>query len=99
MIEITCCTCHPDEGDYRTLATFEDGDAAFGGQTAKSKALRWLDDMLYAVKGFSLFATLNRIQAECNLDKDPRPFPAKTEMPLCILNLVLKEHGLELKEA
>ena len=54
--------------------------------------------MLVAVKGFSLFSELNRIQEECNVGRDPQPFPYKMEMPLCILNLVLKEHGLELKE-
>ena len=66
--------------------------------TALSKALGWLDDMLDAVKGFSLFTALNDIQAECNLNREPKPFPNKYAMPLCILNLVLKEHGLELEE-
>lgn len=98
MIRITCYTNDPDEGDCRTLATFEDGDTVFDQLKAKSKALYWLDDMLDAVKGFSLFSALNAIQAECNLDRDPEPFPSKTEMPLCILNLVLKEHGLKLEE-
>ena len=98
MIKVTCYTNDPDEGDRRTLATFEDGNTVFDQQKAKSKALYWLEDMLYAVKGFGLFSALNRIQAECNLDKEHPPFPDKTEMPLCILNLVLKEHGLELEE-
>lgn len=98
MISITCFSNDPDVGDCRTLAAFEDGDTVLDQEKAKSKALYWLDDMLDAVKGFSLFAALNRIQAECNLDRDPKPFPSKTEMPLCLLNLVLKEHGLELKE-
>lgn len=98
MIKVTCYTNDPDEGDRRTLATFEDGNTVFDRQKAKSKALYWLEDMLYAVKGFGLFSALNRIQAECNLDKEHPPFPDKTEMPLCILNLVLKEHGLELEE-
>ena len=98
MIKVTCRCNNPVEGDRRTLAVFEDGDTCFDKQTPKSKAIRWLDDMLDAVKGFSLFTALNDIQAECNLDKDPKPFPTKTEMPLCILTLVLKEHGLELEE-
>ena len=98
MIRITCYCNDPDEGDRRTLAKFEDGHTAFDQESAKSKALYWLDDMLDAVKGFSFFAALNRIQAECNLDRDPKPFPSKTEMPLCLLNLVLKEHGLQLEE-
>ena len=98
MIRITCFSNDPDVGDCRTLAEFEDGNTALDQEPAKSKALYWLDDMLDAVKGFSLFTALNRIQAECNLDKDPKPFPSKTKMPLCILNLVLKEHGLRLEE-
>ena len=98
MIRITCYSNDPNEGDRRTLATFEDGHTALDQEMALSKTLHWLDDMLDAVKGFSLFSALNEIQAECNLDKDPPPFPSKAEMPLCILNLVLKEHGLELKE-
>jgi hypothetical protein len=98
MIRITCCSHDPDEGSCRTLAKFEDGNTAFDRLTSKSKALYWLDDMLDAVKGFSLFTELNRLQAECNLDKDPKPFPNKTEIPLCILNLVLREHRLKLEE-
>lgn len=101
MIRIICDTDDPNEGDCRTLATFEDGNignAFFDKYKAKAKALCWLDDMLVAVKGFSLFSELNRIQEECNLGRDPQPFPYKTEMPLCIVNLVLREHGLELKE-
>lgn len=98
MIRITCYTNDPVGGDRRTLAKFEDGDTAFDRETALSKALGWLDDMLDAVKGFSLFTALNDIQAECNLDKEHPPFPNKYAMPLCILNLVLKEHGLTLEE-
>lgn len=98
MIRITCYSNDPDIGDCRTLAKFEDGNTVLDQEKAEYKALCWLDDMLVAVKGFSLFKALSDIQAECNLDRDPEPFPSKTEMPLCILNLVLKEHGLELEE-
>ena len=98
MIRITCHSKGHDCGSDRTLATFIDGSTAIDQETAKSKALNWLDDMLDAVKGFGLFAALDRIRAECNLGKDPKPFPSAAEMPLCILNLVLKEHGLELGE-
>lgn len=98
MVKITCFRNGPVEEDLRTLASFEDGDSAFDQSNAKSKALYWLDDMLDAVKGFSLFSALNEIQTECNLGKENPMFPKKTEMPLCILNLVLKEHGLKLEE-
>lgn len=96
-IKITCFSNDPIE-DRRTLAGFEDGHTALDQKTALSKALYWLDDMLGAVKGFSLFAALNDIQAECNLDKEHPPFPDKCAMPLCIINLVLKEHGLTIEE-
>lgn len=98
MIKVTCRCNNPVEGDRRTLAMFEDGHTALDQETSLSKALGWLDDMLDAVKGFSLYTALNDIQAECNLDKEHPPFPNKCAMPLCILNLVLKEHGLELEE-
>lgn len=97
MIRITCDSNYPLEGDRRTLAKFEDGHTVFDQETALSKALSWLDDMLDAVKNFSFFAALTDIQVECNLDKEHPPFPDKRAMPLCILNLVLKEHGLELE--
>ena len=29
--------------------------------------------------------------------KDPKPFPSKTDIPMCILNLVLEKHGLRLE--
>lgn len=83
--------------EHRVLAMFME-ETADGEETAESKALNWLDDLLVTVKGFSLLSELNAIQAECNLDRNPPPFPSKYSMPLCIVNLVLKEHGLELKE-
>lgn len=95
---ITCWTHNPDIGNNRTLAVFEDGHDCLDQQPALSKALDWLDDLLDATKNFSLMFALNEIQAECNLDKDPPPFPNKHTMPLCIVNLVLKEHGLEIEE-
>lgn len=98
MIRVTCRSHNLAVGDRRTLAKFADERTALNQDTALSKALYWLDDMLDAMKGFSLFAALNDIQAECNLDEEHPPFPNKTEMPLCILNLVLKEHGLKLEE-
>lgn len=98
MVKITCFRNGPVEEDLRTLAAFEDEDTASDQAKAKARALYWLDDMLDAVKGFSLFSALNEIQTECNLGKENPMFPKKTEMPLCILNLVLKEHGLKLEE-
>ena len=64
----------------------------------QGEAMAWADMVLLATAGESLIGELNDIQAECNLDKDPKPFPDKTGMPLCIVNHVLKDHGLELEE-
>ena len=97
-LRVTCYTNDPGIGDKRILAVFEDGNSCLDQQTAQSKAMDWLDDLLDATKDFSLYSALNKIQAECNLDKNPPPFPNKTTMPLCIVNLVLKEHGLEIEE-
>ena len=98
-LSVTCWTTDPDIGDKRTLATFVDGNDVLDREPAQSKAMYWLDDLLEATKNFSLFDALETIQAECNLDKNPPPFPADlTTMPLCIVNLVLKEHGLEIEE-
>lgn len=98
-LRVTCWSWNEDpNGTRRTLAEFEDGHAVLDQQTAQSKAMDWVDDLLEATKKFSLYTALNDIQAECNLDRDPKPFPDKTKMPLCIVNLVLKEHGLELEE-
>ena len=99
-LRVTCWSWNEDpNGTRRTLAEFEDGHGGvLDQQTAQSKAMDWIDDLLDATKNFSLYAALNDIQAECNLDKDPKLFPDKTKMPLCIVNLVLKEHGLRLEE-
>lgn len=98
MVKVICFRNDPTEEDLRTIASFKDGNTDSDQTTAKAEALYWLDDMLDAVKGFSLFSALNEIQTECNLGKENPMFPKKTEMPLCILNLVLKEHGLKLEE-
>jgi len=65
---------------------------------SQREAMEWADAALLAIAGESLIGELNDIQAECNLDKDPKPFPDKFAMPLCIVNLVLKEFNLELRE-
>ena len=98
MIKVTCRSYDLGVRVPRTLATFEDGNTAFDQEPALSKAIYWLEDLLGVVKGSSLLLALDEVQIECNLDKDPPPFPSKAKMPLCILNLVLKEHGLQLEE-
>lgn len=97
-LSVTCWSNDPDIGTTRTLATFVDGNNVLDMEPAQSKAMYWLDDLLEATKNFGLFDALKTIQAESNLDKNPPPFPDLTTMPLCIVNLVLKEHGLEIEE-
>lgn len=96
-LRVTCWSTDPDIGS-RTLATFEDGNSVLDMQSAKSKAMYWLEDLLSATNDFSLFDTLDKIQAESNFNKNPPPFPNKVEMPLIIVNLVLKKYGLEIEE-
>ena len=97
-LSVTCFSNDPSIGDKRRLAVFEDGNSCLDQQPAQSKAMDWLDDLLDATKGFSLYSALKKIQTECNLDKNPPPFPYLITMPLCIVNLVLKEHGLQIEE-
>lgn len=98
-LKITCFSTDPYAGsDKRELARFENGNTALDQTNAQIKAMDWLEDLLNAVKHVSLLSKLNEIQAECNLDRDPEPFPNKYTMPLCIVNLVLKEYGLEIEE-
>ena len=97
-MRITCWSNDPDIGDNRTLATFVDGNDVLDMEPAKSKALYWLEDLLDATNNFSLFNTLREIQVESNFNKNPPPFPDAISMPLCIVNLVLKEYGLTLEE-
>lgn len=84
--------------DERTLAVFEDGNTVFDQSPAQTKAIDWLEDILYAVKHESFIDELKSIQKECNQDKDPQPFPDIYKMPLCIVNLVLKKYELTLEE-
>lgn len=70
--------------------------------STQKEVMEWIEDLLNSVKNTSLLMALNEIQAECNLhswgmpDKD-KVFPDKFQMPLCIINLVLKEHGLKVE--
>ena len=73
-------------------------------ETTQKDAMLWIDDLLSSVKNISFLGILNSIQTECNLrhwgekQKDEYEiFPDKFKMPLCIINLVLKEHGLKVE--
>jgi len=61
--------------------------------------------VLYEIKHFSLLNALNEIQGVCKTigpaDKNGDAqmiecFPDKYEMPLLLINLVLKEHGIRI---
>lgn len=60
----------------------------------QKEATLWLDCMLDAVANFSLMSKLNEIQCETG----EGVFPSKFEIPLVIVNLVLKEFNLCLVE-
>lgn len=87
------------EGSDYTFATFEDGKGALDQEPALSKAITWLDNLLDGTSHFSLLSKLNEMQVVCNRDKDPKPFPDKFAMPVCIVNLLVKEFGLQIEEA
>ena len=73
----------------------------------KKEAIDWISEVLYEVKDFSLLNALNDIQnvgvvlglADKNGDAQMiRCFPNKYEIPLLLINLVLKEHGIRIDE-
>ena len=97
-LSVTCWSNDPDIGNERRLVVFEDGNSCLDQQTAQSKAMYWLEDLLDATNNFSLFDALRKIQNESNFNKNPPPFPNMVDMPLIIVNLLLKEYGLEIEE-
>ena len=71
----------------------------------KREAIEWVSEVLYEIKHFSLLNALNEIQGVCKVlgpaDKNGDAqmiecFPSKYEMPLLLINLVLKEHGIRI---
>lgn len=64
----------------------------------ESNAIGWADNVIYAITGESLMSRLNDIQLGCRSENGETLFPDKFTMPLCIVNLVLKEFNLEIKE-
>ena len=80
------------------------GDNEFETFPTQRAAMEWVDNLLYTVKKFSLLSTLNEIQGvswcKCGDGKDQlaTPFPNKFDMPLIIVNLALKEHGIKISK-
>ena len=81
------------------------GDRVFGRFSCQKAAMEWVSDVLESTKGFFFLSALNDLQAECNphvwgMSEEERKknevFPDKFRMPLAIINLVLKEHGLKI---
>lgn len=73
--------------------------------STKREAIDWLSEVLSAIKNFSLLGALNEIQGVCRVvgpaDKNGNAqmiecFPSKYDMPLLLINLVLKEHGIRI---
>ena len=71
----------------------------------KKEAIDWASEVLHEIKNFSLLGSLNEIQTVCKVigptDKNGDAqmiecFPNKSEMPLLLINLVLKEHGIKI---
>lgn len=58
-------------------------------------ALDWCENVVHAICGKSIMVELNTIQTEVDTKKNPS-FTFKHEIPLVILNLVLKQYNLEL---
>lgn len=92
-VSITCWS--NDENCYeRELATFKDGNSVLDMEPAISKAIRWLDDLLSAVRDFDLIDELEKLRRKINQGKNPEPFPSYVTMPIEIIELILKEFNL-----
>lgn len=64
----------------------------------EANAIGWLDNVIVATTGESLMSRLNEVQLGCRNGDGETLFPDKDKMPLCIVNLVLKEFNLEIEE-
>lgn len=78
------------------LASFKDGDSVLDMKPAMAKALRWLDNMLSAVRGFDLIDELEKLWLKLNQGKNPEPFPKCVSLPVEIVELMLKEFNLRI---
>lgn len=82
-----------------TFATFEDRKGPFNDrESALSQAVTWLDNLLDGTSGFCLLSRMNKLRCECNLGKDPPPFPDSFSVPMALVNLLIKEFGLQIEE-
>ena len=63
-----------------------------------SDMLDFIDQMLEAITHFSLLSKLNDIQSYCGGQDEGSVFYNKATIPLIIINLVLKEYGIEIVE-
>lgn len=80
----------------RELAKFKDGDSVFDQESAMSKALSWLDDILSAVSDFDLIDEFEKLRHKLNQGKSPEPFPTYVSLPVEIVELMLKEFKLKI---
>ena len=62
----------------------------------QEEAIRWIDEVVYAVRRDSLLEELNRVQGAVN-EQGERLFPNKFTMDLIVVNLVLRKWNLEIK--
>ena len=84
---------------YR-IETLGDDPKVIEEFTSKELAIRWLDTLLEATKGYQLLSVMNDIQSECNAgrkDKD-NPLCNKFTFPIIIINLILNPHDLIMVE-
>lgn len=88
------CRSNDFDAACRELATFKDGNGVLDREPAMSKALRWLDDMLSAVRDFDLIDELEKLRRKLNQGKSPEPFPTYLSLPIEIVELMLKEFNL-----
>ena len=70
----------------------------------RASAIEFINGLIFATNGFYFLGALNDIQSDAmfnrsEFEKDGVvPFPDKYTMPLSILNLVLKDYNISIRE-
>lgn len=90
------CFSNNFNAECRELASFKDGDSVLDRESAMSKAISWLDDMLSAVRDFDLIDELEKLRCKLNEGKSPEPFSSYVSLPVEIVELMLDRFNLRI---
>lgn len=85
------------EPAYKVVGIGVDKPTFYKADT-QEKVTRWLDELLMCTNDFSLMSKLNDLQTECYTcgKGGVEAFPSKFDIPLMVVNLIIKDFGLEI---